>query len=306
MHLLHVTDTHLGLERPVRGGPPGWRRADDHDAALRAALQPALHEQVDLVVHSGDVFNRSRPPARDVLRALALLQEVARRVPVVVLPGNHDRHGLSRHMPVPGPGLHVFDRPTRFVHQGVALALVPFRRQAEAWADDARRAVGPGADLLVAHQSFDGHRVPGLTFRVGHQRETVGEQHLPQGVRYVLCGHIHPRQVLSLGPATVVCPGSTERTSFSERYETKGYALWTLEGQIRWSFVDLPTRPMHMIAQPSDLDAIRPGHLVRIQQQVVPEAAVLRRGGLLVGRSTAPHARPPKAAAPQLPLFATG
>jgi DNA repair exonuclease SbcCD nuclease subunit len=58
MRILHVTDTHLGTEAWYRGSPAGWSRAGDHMATFRAAVGPALREEVDLVVHSGDVFNR--------------------------------------------------------------------------------------------------------------------------------------------------------------------------------------------------------------------------------------------------------
>jgi len=261
--------------------------------AFRRALEPALREEVDLVVHTGDLFNRSRPPARTVARASALLREVARRVPVVLLPGNHDRRGLRRHLPHPDPGLVVVDRPTRVAVAGLALALVPFLRTAEGWAEGAHRAVGPGVDLLLAHQAFHGARVPGLVFRVGAQRDTVGAMHLPGGVRHVLCGHIHPRQVLRVGDAEVVHPGATERAAFSERGETKGYALWDLGGRISWRFVDLPSREMVVITRPVDLEAVVPGGLVRLVTTAVSEAAVLERGGLLVG--------PPPGASPPAP-----
>jgi DNA repair exonuclease SbcCD nuclease subunit len=307
VHVLHLTDTHLGIHRYVRGGPPRWTRADDHENSFRRALAPALREEVDLVVHTGDLFNRSRPPTRAVARAAAVLREVARRVPVVILPGNHDRRGLRRHLPHPDPGLRVVDRPTRVVVAGLALAAVPFLRTAEGWAEGARRAVGPGADLLLAHQAFHGARVPGLTFRVGAQRDTVGAAHLPRGVTHVLCGHIHPRQVLRVGAAEVVHPGSTERAAFSERAETKGYALWTVDSRVSWRFVDLPSRPMLWLSRHADLERVAPGTLVRLRTTSVPEAAVLERGGLLVGpppgAARTSFTRHPLPAQDQIPLF---
>jgi predicted phosphodiesterase len=238
---------------------------------------------VDLVVHTGDLFNRSRPPTRTVARAAALLREVARRVPVVLLPGNHDRRGLRRHLPHPDTGLLVVDWPARVVVAGLALGVVPFLRTADGWAEGARRAVGPGVDLLLAHQAFHGARVPGLVFRVGAQRDTVGAAHLPRGVRHVLCGHIHPRQVLHVGDAEVVHPGAAERAAFSERDQTKGYALWDLDAGVAWRFVDLPSRKMVVVARPGDLEAVEPGSLVRLATAAVAEGAVLERGGLLVG-----------------------
>lgn len=305
MQILHLTDTHLGMRRFVRGAPPGWSRADDHLAAMRTALQPALHEQVDLVVHTGDLFDRSRPPRRSIAQAADLLCEVARRVPVVLLAGNHDRRGLRPHLPLLTPGLHVVDQAERLVVAGVALAVVPYLSDAAGWAAAARRAVGPGVDLLLCHQAFDGCQVPGFTFRAGRQRDTIGAAHLPAGVRHVACGHIHPRQVLQVGHACVVMPGSTERTSFSERTQPKGAAVWRFDASVTADFVDLPTRPMVLVQQPGDLAAVKPGSLVRTTDAQL-EPLVLARGGWLCGRPADAAAPAPRRPRPQLPLFATG
>jgi DNA repair exonuclease SbcCD nuclease subunit len=300
MKILHLTDTHIGNHLSVQGAPDNWVRGDDHALAMARALQPALDGQVDLVVHSGDVFNRSRPSVRAMQQASALLIRAARRVPVVLIPGNHDRWGLARSLPRGARGLHVCDGPERLTFGPVALALVPFQRRADAWARAARQAVGGGVDLLVAHQAFDGARVPGLTFRVGQQPDTLGEQHLPSGVRHILCGHIHPRQVTQVGAAAVVQPGSTERTSFSEAEETKGYALWELGRELTWSFQDLPSRPMRTLRHPRDLADLPPQALVRLRG-VVSRSQALQAGAWVAGRDY----RPPAARQPasQLALF---
>ena len=56
---LHVTDTRRGAKLFVRGAPPGWTRSDDHHTALRTALGPAVRDEVDRVVHAGDLFDHS-------------------------------------------------------------------------------------------------------------------------------------------------------------------------------------------------------------------------------------------------------
>lgn len=282
MRILHVSDTHLGLRQRVRGAPGGWSRADDHLSALRAALDLAL--DVDLVVHTGDLYDRSRPPGTTVAATAALLVATARRVPVVVLAGNHDRRGLSATVPLTTPGLHVVDHARHLRVAGLALAVVPFLADADGWAAAARRAVGGGADLLLCHQAVDGCQVPGFTFRARVQRDTLGERHLPPGVDHLLCGHLHPRQVVQVGHATVVMPGSTERTSFVERDQVKGAALWELERAPRWRWLDLPARPMVLVHTPADLDRVAPGVLVRVVDADADlEAASLDRGGWLVG-----------------------
>lgn len=299
MRILHVTDSHLGTERHVPGAPAGYLRHHDHLRALREGLEPALRGEVDLVVHSGDLFDRSRPPLRVMADGVALLAEVVRRTPMVLVNGNHDWRGYRRALPLPPPGLTVVDRPTRVVVGEVALAVVPFVREAAAWAAAAEVAVGAGVDLLVAHQAFDGAFVPGFTFRVGAQPDTLGPQHLPRGVDHVLCGHIHTRQRLVVGEASVVMPGSTERTSFRERLEPKGAAIWTLDGAVSHRFVDVATRPMVVVDGRAALAQVTPGALVRLRCGDVTPDEVAARGGWLVAEAV----RAPTPPSPQLSLF---
>lgn len=296
MRILHLSDTHLGTERAARGAPRGWRRAEDHALAMEAALRPALEEQVDLVLHTGDLFDKANPPGDAVGSAVELLHRASRRVPTVIMPGNHDRRGLKAHL-MDLPNLHICDEPTRLTFGGLALAVVPYYREADAWAAAAIEAVGPGADLLLAHQSFHGSSVPGFRFRAGVHRETVGREHLPRGVRLVATGHLHPRQTVRLGDVPVVHCGSTERTSFAEQDETKGYTLWSFDRRVTWSFMDLPTRPMRMLHDLAGLDQVAPGTLVALGPEArTPEneEAVLGSGAWLTGRpAMAPRDRRP-------------
>ncbi len=298
MRVLHVTDTHLGVRRPIRGAPRGWSRADDHAAALRAALEHGERAGCTVVVHSGDVFDRSRPPSRAVVEAEALLRAAARWATVLLIPGNHDRRGLRRWLP--HPSLQVHDAPARVVVGGAAFGLVPFRRTAERFAADAA-AVGEGVDVLVVHQAVHGARVPGLVFREGEQADTLGARHLPRKVGSVWCGHLHPRQVVVVGDAVVVHPGAAERTSWTERSQPKGWVVWELGARATHTFVDGPARPMIDVTCEADLGRVTPGALVRCAG--VPEALVTARGGWLVGPP--PGAEPPRAAAPVAPAQAS-
>jgi len=293
MRILHLTDTHLGVRRRVLGGPRNWSRADDHEQAMRSALQPALRGEVDAVIHSGDVFDRSRPPQAAIGVADALLRQVARCVPTYVIPGNHDRHGVCRTLPVGAPGLTVCDRPTRVVLGDVAIAMVPYRRTPESWRIAAQNAVGHGADWLVAHQAFDGQNVPGLTFRSGVQRDTLRGADVPRGITHILCGHIHPRQRIVTDGITVVTPGSTERTSFSEAQQTKGYAIWDSDRPTPWAFHDLDARPMKRVSQESDLARIDAGDWVATTPAWADAAQ--RRGALVTVRQPR-QARQPRRA----------
>ncbi len=300
MRVLHITDTHLGLRLKSWCHPRGWQRMADCQAMLERALEPALNQEVDLVIHSGDLFDRSSPPPEAIEGANTVLARVARRTPTVIMPGNHDRHGLGIHID-PAPGLHIVDEAKQLRFGDLAVGFVPYVREAGIWAHDAA-SVADGADVLVAHQSFHGARVPGFTFRHGRHRETVGAHQMPRGIRHVLCGHIHPRQITQIGGAQVVQPGSTERTSFSEERQTKGYAMWEFGRTTEFRFVDLPTRPLVRLRSESDLARVRAGTLVLMDKlapvDLVDEVAA--RGGWFASKRPR---RLPKRPEPQLALF---
>lgn len=264
MRLLHLADTHLGAHLPAWGAPRGWHRSQDHERAWARALAPAREERVDAVIHAGDLFDRRDPNPGLVRHVGDTLADVARRIPVFLIPGNHDTPRLRRLFPLLPPGLVVADEPTRVRLEDVAIGLVPYARRPEPWLDLLPAAVGPGVDLLVAHQQVDGAMVPGFTFRTGRPPGTLGPEHMPPRVSWVLGGHLHPRQVVRVGSTRWVFPGSTERTAFSEEDETKGIALWTLEDGVRWQFQDLPSRPMRYVRTPEDLFRLEAETLVRI------------------------------------------
>lgn len=305
MRILLLGDSHLGVERRFWNPPPGWTRAQDHLAALRAALAPAFRAEVELVIHAGDLFDRSRPPPAAVAQAHHLLGALARRVPVVLLAGNHDRHGLgpslgARDLPA---GLRLVDAPGSLDLAGLRLGFVPHRAEAGRWAADARAACAGGVDLLVTHQAFAGARVPGFTFHPGRPAETIGPDQLPPGVGLILSGHVHTAQRLDLGPARVIHPGSTERSSFVEADEPKGAVLIETGGgplawRTRWRAH--PVRPMLRVRSDEDLDRVVPGALVALPPSALRSLGPLAaaRGGIV--------ALPPAVPSPsrrQLPLF---
>lgn len=90
MKVLHTSDWHVGkrLDR--------HDRMDDHAAAIDAVVAVASGEQVDLVLHSGDLFDRPVPPVDALRLGLAGLVRLADdgRRPVVVVAGNHDSPDL--------------------------------------------------------------------------------------------------------------------------------------------------------------------------------------------------------------------
>ncbi|MDT5025093.1 MAG: repair protein SbcD/Mre11 [Micromonosporaceae bacterium] len=88
MKLLHTSDWHLGATLYRQS------RAPDHDAVIAEILAAAREFRPDLILHTGDLFDRARPTTEDIARAGHALQELGAISPVVVVCGNHDSAGL--------------------------------------------------------------------------------------------------------------------------------------------------------------------------------------------------------------------
>ncbi|OFW62911.1 MAG: hypothetical protein A2135_07070 [Actinobacteria bacterium RBG_16_67_15] len=108
MKVLHTSDWHVGkrLER--------YDRLDEHSAVIAEVADLAAAEAVDLVLHSGDLFDRPLPPVEALrlgLLGLVRLADAGRR-PVVVVAGNHDSPDLFETLaPFLAPfGIHLVGR----------------------------------------------------------------------------------------------------------------------------------------------------------------------------------------------------
>ena len=269
MRVLFVSDTHLGFDLPARPRVDRRRRGPDFFACFEKALEPALRGEADVVVHGGDLLYRSRVPAWLVQRALAPLVRVADAgVPVLLLPGNHERSAIPYPLLAAHDNLHVFGAPsTVVIERGglrVAFAGIPYARSVRQafpalLAATGYREAEADARVLCLHQCVEGSVCgppPGFTFTDGDDVVRAGD--LPADVAVILCGHVHRHQVLRTDlrgrplAAPVVHAGSVERTSFAEREETKGFVVAAVGSGgrggrlVTCEFRPLPARPMRV------------------------------------------------------------
>jgi len=264
--VLLLADTHLGFDYALKPRITRRRRGEDFFKNFRLALQPALTGEVDLVVHGGDLFTRSRNPDALVEKAMQPLKQVAGRgIPVFLVPGNHERSKIPLALWSVHPNLHIFRQPSTFqVDLGEVRAAVsgfPFTRKVRERFKDMVRSTGCGevpADirLLCLHAAVEGARVGPVDFTFTKGDDVIRAMDIPDGFAALLCGHIHRAQHLKRDlngaklPAPVIYPGSVERTAFAERYEEKGYVILEFGTGSRCGslesvkFVKLPARPM--------------------------------------------------------------
>jgi DNA repair exonuclease SbcCD nuclease subunit len=267
MRILFIGDTHLGFDLPARPRVARRRRGVDFFERFAQALEPALRGEADVVVHGGDLLYRSRVPPSLVSRALQPLVRVAEAgVPVLLVPGNHERSVVPYTLLAEHERLHVFRGPSTVVIERnglrVAFAGFPFARAARQafpalLAATGYRQVEAAARVLCIHQCVEGATCgppPGFTFREGE--DVVPASDLPDDLAVVLCGHVHRHQILRRDlrgrplPAPVVYAGSIERTSFAERDEAKGFVRAVIGAGgpggrlVACEFLPLRARPM--------------------------------------------------------------
>jgi DNA repair exonuclease SbcCD nuclease subunit len=266
IRILFLADTHLGFDLPTRARIQRRRRGHDFLANYATALAPALAGDVDIVVHGGDVFNRSKVPTSVAWQAFEPLARVADRgIPVFVVPGNHERGRIPQIRFAQHPRIHLFDRPRTFTvdARGMRLAVAGFPSErddvrtqfADLLAATRWRAPDAHARILCIHQCVEGATVGPNDFTFTTAADVIRARDLPVGFCAVLSGHIHRHQVLTQdlrgGPiaAPVLYPGSIERTSVAEADEAKGYMTIDLtrdarEIRLDWQFHQLPARPL--------------------------------------------------------------
>ncbi|HET6562335.1 MAG TPA: exonuclease SbcCD subunit D [Marmoricola sp.] len=269
MRILHTSDWHLGRSFHGVGLLDAQQQFLDH------LVETVTAERVDLVVVSGDVYDRALPPVDAVEvagDALARLASTGART--VVTSGNHDsavRLGFNARL-ADASGVHLRTRWQEVgtpvvvpdAHGDVAVYGLPYlepdavrgpwrleARTHEAALTAAMRRVHDdlarrgGRSVVMAHAFVAGSPDAATTMASDSERDISvgGLQITPTSlfteVSYAALGHLHGRAALT---DTVRYSGSPLAYSFSEAQHTKG--SWLVElgahGAERADFVQAP------------------------------------------------------------------
>ncbi|MCB0689695.1 MAG: metallophosphoesterase family protein [Saprospiraceae bacterium] len=297
--VLFFSDSHLGFDFPVSGKSRKIRRGFDFFDNFYHILNQAREKKVDLVIHGGDLFFRSKVPPAIVNKTYDTLFALADDgIPLVIVPGNHDRSTLPVSLFLEHPNINIFREPGvfNFVFGGINFQIAGFP-YVKKIGDEITTVLSRindqvdvnGVSVLCMHQAFAGATVGPVdyTFRAGS--DVLGPKDLYGPYCAYLSGHIHRHQILKIsGNAGVetpfIYPGSIERTAFAERFEEKGfmYLHFDERGLHNFNFEKLPSRPMHIISikeEPCSKDAL----IKEINGQA---AAVKSRAAILIQSPT--------------------
>lgn len=285
MRVLHVADTHVGYRAYHRVDHQGLnQREQDVFDAFTQVVNLAIEEEVDALLHAGDLFDSVRPTNRAVTHAMHELRRLGDAgVPAVVIGGNHETPKLRETGSVLRfldflPHVHAIYKGRReTVHLGdLAVHGVPHAPTKEALVEQVEAATpDPDArwNVLMLHVG-----VVGLAeFRTGEFNELV----IPSGLlrnghTYTALGHYH--RATEVREACWYA-GSTERTSFKEAGEEKGVLLVDLDAPQDPTFRPLDVRPM-IDLPPVDCGPLSevevPATILRHLRDADPEGALLR------------------------------
>jgi DNA repair exonuclease SbcCD nuclease subunit len=263
--VMHTGDTHIGYRQYHSPA----RRADFLDA-FEAVVDDAVAEDVDAVVHAGDLFHDRRPDLQDLLGVLSALRRLDDAgVPFLAVVGNHE---ATRS----GQWLDLFERlgfatrlgPDPTVVGDVAfygLDFVPRSRRDDLSYDfephdvDAAALVSHGLFTPFPHADWDTETVLAAS--------TVDFD-------AVLLGDNHAADTAQVDGTWVTYCGSTERASAAER-DGRGYNVVAFDGEVDVRRRALETRPFVFVtvdlATGEGVDRVRE----QVRQHDVDDAVVV-------------------------------
>lgn len=250
MKILAFADTHFGYTTG-RTKKARERIVDHFFNQFLEIKKQAIRQDVNYILHGGDVFNRSNPPKSMLKRFYSIVGSILDQgIGFIVIPGNHDKARLPPSLlEYYYPNFHAFNKFSRIELDGIQIIGFPFEYDSpKSVLEQVRKEVLKNDNtpsLLLCHQLFEGSRFGPQEHIFWRGDDVLNINSFPSNFQ-VITGHIHQAQ--SVFGGRVVYPGSIARTSFAEIIEPKGYLIIEMEQDyITIEFKQLNTLPMEVI-----------------------------------------------------------
>lgn len=221
--VIHTGDTHIGYRQYH-----STRRRQDFIDAFECVVTDAIADDVDAVVHAGDLFHDSRPELSDIVETVSILRKLASHsIPFLGVVGNHEstrnRQWLDLFEDI---GLAIRLDASGTVVGDVTfygLDYVPVSRRDQLSYQFATPSTESTA--LVSHGLFEPFAHADWETEAVLAESTVDFDVL-------LLGDNHVPDRAQVSDTWVTYCGSTERASATER-EQRGYNVVTFDGEVR-------------------------------------------------------------------------
>jgi DNA repair exonuclease SbcCD nuclease subunit len=227
-----MADTHLGYRQYGLS-----ERENDFLEVFDDIIEETVKERPDFVVHSGDLFEYSRPPTKALLTAQkGILRLKNENIPIYATAGNHDivmrKNALPPQILYKNFGLKLISPKNPYYHEGdVFIGGAPYasKYNSKDLIDRLEKVEKASKNykkrVLVVHQGIDLYLPYEYEIKIGD---------IPKTFNYCAFGHIHERIVDDFGEGKLAYPGSTEvwRSNELEGYKKngKGFYLVDLDG----------------------------------------------------------------------------
>lgn len=256
--VIHTGDTHLGYRQYHRS-----ERREDFLAAFRQVVEDAIEDDVDGVVHAGDLFHDRRPDLPDLLGTLSVLRDLDEAgVPFLAIVGNHETKRDAQWLDLfasLGLATRLGREPTVVGDTAFyGLDFVPRSQR-----DDLDYRFEPHDAThaaLVAHGLF-APLAPDFENDPWDIRDVMAAATVEFDA--VLLGDDHRPKRRELEGTWVTYCGSTERTSADERAE-RGYNIVEFDGEAGISRRGIPTREFVYV----DVELAEEEGVSRVREQV--------------------------------------
>ncbi|KAF5052104.1 Calcineurin-like phosphoesterase superfamily domain protein [anaerobic digester metagenome] len=229
MQFAHLADTHMGYRQYGLA-----ERENDFFEVFDQAIEEVVSERPDFAIHSGDLFEYSRPPTRALLTAQkGILRLKEAKIPIYAIAGNHDvvmrKNALPPQILFKDFGLNLISpRNPYYIEKNVFIGGAPYtskyhsKQLIERLEDIEKSSKTYEKRILVLHQGIDRYIPYEYELKIGD---------VPQSFNYCAFGHIHERVVDDFGEGKLAYPGSTEiwRSNEVEGYKKNGKGFYLVD-----------------------------------------------------------------------------
>jgi len=250
-----TADNHLDPSA-LNFGAARLKRKEDHLRCFEEVVEYAKKNRPQLLLICGDLFDTMRPGNWVRARLMNHIRELHDGgIRVFMVSGHHDtpkslEEGVSplavygnsgnavyfgnpsspepHHLQVDRLPVHIF-----------GVGYNPFLAPGEDPLSKLPQQPPEGINILMTH-----YPIEGFTGYFGEE-PSIRLSSIPRGFHLVAAGHFHKHQKLSAGRTTIVYPGSTERASFAEEGEEKGFVWAEIQddGEVHLEFLKTHARP---------------------------------------------------------------